>query len=48
MDKRNSDLTEALATIERLQRQLEETQVCYKVSLTTLSGYLRTSEPLSF
>ena len=27
MEKRNNDLAEALATIERLQRQLEETQV---------------------
>lgn len=27
MEKRNSELSDALATIERLQRQLEETQV---------------------
>jgi uncharacterized protein involved in exopolysaccharide biosynthesis len=27
MEKRSSELTDALATIDRLQRQLEETQV---------------------
>ena len=31
MERRGTELTEALATIERLQRQLEEVQVQHKL-----------------